>query len=146
MMRLSLIKAERRRFIIFIAVGILNTLFGYGAFALFLLAGLSNDLAVLFGMIAGILFNYATVKQVFSAHGLTRLPHFLVAYAVLLIINISSLRLLSSQGVNAFLGEAIIVICLTPISFLAMRFLVFPGSKHNDHVDPASKNLANGKM
>jgi hypothetical protein len=117
---------DMRRFALFIGAGLVNTLFGYSAFAFFLWAGAGNDLAVLFGMISGIIFNYGTIGAVFSARGLSRLPHFLAVYGSLLLANILSLRFLTANGMNAFLGEAMIVAIVTPISFFAMQRLVFP--------------------
>jgi putative flippase GtrA len=117
---------EKKRFAMFIGTGVVNTLFGYAAFAFFLWAGVGHDLAVLFGMIAGIIFNYGTIGAVFASRGFSRLPHFLAVYAVLLMTNIFSLRFLTGQGFNAYLGEALIVAVLTPISFLAMRHVFTP--------------------
>lgn len=44
-------------FVKFILVGILNTAFGYGAFALLMYTGLHYSAAVVLSTIAGILFN-----------------------------------------------------------------------------------------
>jgi putative flippase GtrA len=116
---------EWRRFLLFVAVGVINTCFGYAAFAFFLWLGVGNDMSVLFGMIAGIIFNYSTIGAVFSARGISRLPHFLVTYLVLLTVNVFALRYLVALGVSPYLGEAIIVATVTPISFFLMRRFVF---------------------
>lgn len=117
---------EGRRFALFIGAGMVNTLFGYCAFAFFLWAGLGNDLAVLFGMIAGIIFNYGTIGAVFASRGFGRLPYFLAVYGALLVTNILLLRFLVARGMNPYLGEALIVAVLTPISFLTMRAVFAP--------------------
>lgn len=142
MMRQLTSPAERRRFVAFLGAGVINTLFGYGAFALFLWAGLGKDLAVLFGMIAGIAFNYGTIGKVFAAQGFTRLPHFLATYALLFVANIAALRLLESFGLGHLVAEAIILPCLVPVTFLAMRFFVFPTGQ--DAGKP--ENLAEGSV
>jgi putative flippase GtrA len=116
---------EKRRFFAFAAVGVLNTCFGYGAFALLIWLGAGNDLAVLLGMIAGMLFNFGTIGRVFSARGFARLPHFIGTYALLMIANIAALRFLVAAGTNILLAEAIILAFIVPVSFLAMRFFVF---------------------
>lgn len=120
------IPTERRRFLMFIGAGAINTCFGYAAFAFFRWVGLTNDFAVVFGMIAGIAFNFGTIGTVFSSRSFSRLPYFLGVYGILLIANILALRGLVALGINAYVGEAIIVALLTPISFLAMRLFVFP--------------------
>ena len=117
--------SDRRRFVMFVGAGIVNTCFGYAAFAFFIWAGVGNDLAVLFGMIAGVAFNFGTIGAVFSSRGFSRLPHFLAVYGALLFTNILMLRALVAAGTGPYLGEAIIIALLTPISFVAMRRLVF---------------------
>ncbi len=117
--------SDWRRFAKFIGAGIVNTCFGYAAFAFFVWVGLGNDLAVLFGMIAGIAFNFGTISAVFSSRGFSRLPHFLAVYGALLVTNILMLRALVAAGTGPYLGEAVIIALLTPISFVAMRRLVF---------------------
>lgn len=138
----AILLAEPKRFAAFIAAGVINTLFGYGAFALLLWAGLGKDLAVLFGMIAGIAFNYGTIGKVFAAQGFSRLPHFLATYAVLFVANISALRLLGSFGLSHLVAEAIILIGLVPVTFLAMRLFVFPAD--GDAEKP--EHLAKGRV
>ena len=113
------------RFLRFLIAGVINTCFGYAAFAFFIWTGLSNDWAVLFGMIAGIAFNFGTIGAVFSSSGFARLPHFLIVYGALLVANILLLRALVASGCGPYIGEAIVVSILTPISFIAMRRLVF---------------------
>ena len=49
------------RFPQFVLVGILNTAFGYGCFALFIYLGLHYTIAVLLGTCLGILFNFKTL-------------------------------------------------------------------------------------
>ena len=47
-------------FIKFLAVGVLNTLFGYGIFALLLFIGLHYAVASILATICGVLFNFKT--------------------------------------------------------------------------------------
>jgi len=106
--------------------GGLNTCFGYVAFASFLwLTGL-KELAVIFGTIAGVLFNFNTYKMVFAGRGFSRLPHFVSFYVAVLCLNILLLRLMTTAGVSPYLGQAVIVSLIAPLSFLTLRFWVFP--------------------
>jgi putative flippase GtrA len=146
MSSMSFIRSEHRRFGAFILAGIINTLFGYGAFALLLWAGIGNDLAVLFGMIAGIAFNYGTIGHVFATQGFARLPHFLFTYAILMVANIAALRVMVAGGMNSFLAEAIILICIVPVSFLAMRFFVFLPKTGPVALETEPENLSNRRM
>lgn len=126
-----LFDSEARRFVLFLAMGAVNTAFGLGAFAVFLWAGCARDLAVVLSTIAGVAFNFRTVGSVFAARGFSRLPHYVAAYAVLMLANIALLRLLVAAGLGAVLAEAIVVIAIAPLSFFIMRWFVFvPAPEH----------------
>ena len=110
----------------FLAAGGLNTCFGYAAFAVFLWLTGSKDFAVIFGTIAGIAFNFGTYGAVFARSGFARLRHFIAFYVAVLGANILLLRLLTSAGISAYLGQAAVILLITPVSFVVMRTLVFP--------------------
>lgn len=119
------IDAEWRRFAIFLVVGAINTGFGYAAFALFLWVGFGRDMAVVLGTIAGVAFNFRTIGAVFAAQGVSRLPHFVAAYGLLLGANLTLLRMVTTIGVGPYPGEAMVVLVIAPMSFLIMRRFVF---------------------
>lgn len=116
---------EWRRFALFMVVGAVNTGFGYAAFALFMWVGFGRDMAVVLGTIAGVVFNFRTIGAVFAAHGVSRLPHFVAAYGLLLGANLALLRLVTAIGVGPYPGEALVVLVIAPMSFLIMRRFVF---------------------
>jgi putative flippase GtrA len=118
----------RRHVLLFLAAGGLNTCFGYAAFVVFLWLGNSKEVAVVLGTAAGIAFNFQTYGAVFSRSGFGRLPHFVALYLVLLGANILLLRLLTASRLSPYAGQAIIVVLSTPISFVAMRTVVFPAA------------------
>lgn len=109
----------------FLAAGILNTCFGYSAFGFLVWIGLANDAAVIGSMLAGMAFNFGTFRRAFSEKGLSRLPAFLLVYGMLLLSNIFVLRILVAAGAGPFIGQAIIVVLITPISFFALKRFVF---------------------
>jgi putative flippase GtrA len=125
MMAASRLPDDWLRFIRFLFAGGINTCFGYAAFAFFIWTGLPNDFAVTCSMIAGVAFNFGTFGKVFASRGFTALPAFLGVYGLLLIANIFLLRALVTAGFGPYLGQAIVVAILTPISFLALKRLVF---------------------
>ena len=56
-----------KKFRKFFLVGVVNTIFGYSLYALFLSLGFHYNIAVLFSTILGILFNFKTIgKFVFN--------------------------------------------------------------------------------
>lgn len=122
---------ELGRFALFLGAGAVNTLFGYSAFALCIALGMPNDLSVLVCTIAGALFNFRTIGAVFAANGLAALPRFVIAYALIAPANMLLLRVTIALGAGAYLGEALVIAILAPISFLAMRRFVFPAAREH---------------
>jgi GtrA-like protein len=117
--------ADWRRFSRFLIAGAINTCFGYTAFAFFIWVGLLNDVAVTCSMLAGIAFNFNTFGKVFASRGFNRLPAFLLVYGTLLLANIFLLRALVAADFSPYFGQAIVVALITPISFFALKRLVF---------------------
>ena len=114
-------------FIRFILVGILNTMVGYGLFALFIYLGLHYSLAVLFSTILGVLFNFKSIgKLVFNSNNNERIYHFISVYILLYLLNVSGLWGLSSIGMeNMYVAGAILLAPLAIISFILNKNFVF---------------------
>ncbi len=114
-------------FIRFILVGILNTMVGYGLFALFIYLGLHYSLAVLFSTILGVLFNFKSIgKLVFNSNNNERIYHFIGVYILLYLLNVSGLWGLSSIGMeNMYVAGAILLAPLAIISFILNKNFVF---------------------
>ena len=114
-------------FIRFILVGILNTMVGYGLFALFIYLGLHYSLAVLFSTILGVLFNFKSIgKLVFNSNNNERIYHFRGVYILLYLLNVSGLWGLSSIGMeNMYVAGAILLAPLAIISFILNKNFVF---------------------
>lgn len=118
-------RADLSRFALFLAAGGVNTLFGYGVFALLIWLGMTGTTAVILSTVAGVIFNFHTFRRVFIAQGLTRLPHFVGMYAVIMLVNVVLLHVLTRAGLSSYLAQALIVLAVAPCSFLAMRNFVF---------------------
>src|SRR6195952_1656932 len=92
----------------FLAVGALNTLFGYVMFSLLVLAGIAPGWALFIGTLVGLLFNYfPTGRLVFASRGLGRLPWFVAVYGLTFLGNLWSLRSLIAAGLSPLLAQAI---------------------------------------
>lgn len=117
--------AEVRKFVAFLAVGTVNTVFGYAAYAALLLTGLVPSVAVVGSTIAGMVFNFASLGSLFGSHARHRFPRYLVTYAMLLGGNIVLLNAIIAAGIGPFVGQGIAVVILAPLSFLLMRRFVF---------------------
>lgn len=112
----------------FLAVGGLNTAFGYCLFAVLIWAGLKAELAILIGNIIGPLFNYVTYGKLAFNRKLGRhnLPLFLGNYAAFYVINIALLWLLRDWlQLSDYLTQLILTPFLALGMFLSLRFIVF---------------------
>ena len=105
-------------------VGLLNTAFGYGAYALFILAGLWPGAALVLGMAAGMAFNFQTMRRlVFRSQG--RIVRFILAYGLILATNWLLLRLLLHAGLSELSGQAALALPMAALSFSLQRRFVF---------------------
>jgi putative flippase GtrA len=117
---------EVRRVFSFLAAGLANTAFGYGAYALCIAIGTTPAAAVVISTVAGVAFNYRTLGAVFAARGFARLPQFLMAYGALIPLNIALVRLAQGAGANPYLAGAVALAAVVPLTYTAMRLFVFP--------------------
>ena len=118
--------AERRRFVTFLLVGLLNTAVGYAIFAAFLFLGANYMTAAVGATVLGVLFNFQSIgRLVFGASGKRLLPRFLAVYALQCVANIALLRAFAAADVPFLLSEAVILPVLAVASFVLMRSWVF---------------------
>lgn len=110
----------------FLAVGVLNTGFGYVIFAAGVLAGLSSGIALAIAMVIGVVFNFFTLgRLVFGSRDPTRLPRFVGVYALTYVVNLMLLGLWEGAGVGSLLGQLACLPVTVSLTFVLMRFLVF---------------------
>lgn len=122
-------KLRDRQFLRFLAVGGLNTLFGYGVFSLLVLAGMAPGLALLIATVLGVLFNYCTTGRiVFAVRGWGRLPRFALVYGLTFLANLWSLNSLIAAGLSPLLAQAILLPVVVIATFALNKFLVFGGT------------------
>jgi putative flippase GtrA len=122
----SLIKDKR--FLKFVFVGIINTIFGYSLYALLLVFNFHYTLAVLFSTIIGVLFNFKTTgKLVFKCSENKFILKFILVYAVVYIINTLIIKISTGYGFNFYWGGIFSLLFTVPISFLLNSEFVFRG-------------------
>lgn len=123
-------KLRNDQFVWFLAVGGLNTLFGYGVFSLLVLVGLAPGVALLIATMLGVAFNYFTTGRiVFAAKGLGRLPWFIGVYGLTFLINLWSLRFLTSEGLSPFLAQALLLPAIVVTNFALNKLFVFRAAR-----------------
>ena len=124
--RPGLAALARNRFVRFLLVGVLNTAFGYACFAALLWTGLHYSLALALATVAGVLFNFRTIGGlVFGSTDARLLARFVLVYLVVYTGNVAGLALLQAAGLNAFAGQAVLVLPAAIASFLLNRRFVF---------------------
>ena len=118
------------RFVKFLAIGGLNTLFGFTVYALFALTELSTFTVLIVSTVAGITFNFFTTGGlVFRDLGLARVPRFLISYAAIFLINLKLIEWLAPLYGGRIWAMAIILLPMTLLSYFMLAGFVFKVKK-----------------
>ena len=118
-------------FVKFIFVGVLNTAFGYLAYALLLFLGLHYTLAVVLSTIAGVLFKFTTTGTIVFKNNNTKLIFkFVAVYAITTTLGIIILRMAELAGINLYLAGLVSTGICAIIAFLLNKNWVFKYEKN----------------
>ena len=114
------------RFIRFLIVGGVNTLFGYGVFAIFILFGLHYVLASALSTIAGVMFNFQTIRKiVFESDDNSLIFRFILLYCFLYAFQLGLLRGFEMVGVGPLIAGFIFIFPMAILSYLLNKYFVF---------------------
>ena len=128
--RVWVIEHLNRQFLRFLLVGVLNTLFGYTMFALFIFSGVHYSLASLFSTILGVLFNFRTTgRLVFNNRNNSLLWRFSLVYTVVYGCNVGLLRVMDGYSIDMYVAGAVVVFPLALLSFFLNKRFVFEVGK-----------------
>ena len=117
---------NHKKFIKFLFVGGLNTVFGYSVFALLVFMGLHYSFAVILGTILGILFNFKTIgKIVFNNSNNRLLFKFIGVYGVICVSNILFLRVFDILKCNIYIAGAVLILPMAILAFSLNKKFVF---------------------
>jgi len=118
------------RFIRFLIVGGINTIFGYLVFAFLIFLKFHYALAVLLSTALGVLFNFKTTGRLVFGNGDNRLiGRFIGVYSVLYFVNVAALKFLNLLKMNMYLAGALMILPMAMLSFLMMKRFVFKGQQ-----------------
>ncbi len=110
----------------FIAVGVLNTAFGFGCYYVFLQYGFHYAQALLLATILGVLFNFkSTGFLVFRSIDNSLIIKFIAGYVVVYIINLIGIKLLTELKLTPEFGGALLILPMAALSFLINKNFVF---------------------
>lgn len=107
------------RFVKFLFVGVLNTAFGFAAYAVLLkLFGLPWQWALALSYVLGVLWNFGMHGRiVFGTRGLGRLPAYILAYVSIFLLNRWVLAMLIAAGLSELWAQAILVLPMAMVAF-----------------------------
>jgi putative flippase GtrA len=119
---------HHQRILKFISVGVLNTLFGYGIYAVLVFIDLPYLIALFIATLAGITFNYFSIgRLVFkSKGGLNVFAKFIATYGVVYFVNAVGLEVsIKHFQVGPYIGQALCVPLSVLLSWVLMNYWVY---------------------
>jgi putative flippase GtrA len=121
------------RFIRFLFVGGINTLFSYLVFSVFILLQFHYAIASFLATILGILFNFFTTgKIVFNNNDPKLLFRFFGVYGIIYLFNLLGLKIFNDYQVNLLIAGAILVFPSAILSYFLNKVLVFRVKKQQN--------------
>ncbi|HJV00525.1 MAG TPA: GtrA family protein [Burkholderiaceae bacterium] len=128
----------RRRWFRFGLAGVLNTAFGYGAYALLLALGLHYALANLGALALGVCFSFRTHATLVFGHGHGRpsgarpgarsgvlFGRYVLGWLVLYGVNVAAIAVLLRAGLGPYAAGALWLAPQAVLSYLVQRHFVF---------------------
>jgi len=115
------------QFIKFILVGILNTIFGYLIYSLFIYIGVHYSFASFISTIVGVAFNYKSIGVLVfknKNNKINRKLKFISVYLITYFINIIFLGVLSKYF-NLYISAAVLIVPVALLSFYLNKKFVF---------------------
>ena len=120
------------RFIRFLLVGGVNTVFSYSLYALLIYMKVHYSLAALLGNIISVLFNFNTTgRLVFRNSSNSLLIKFAAVYAVTYLLGVSALWVFNSFKFDMYLAGMLLILPMAVISFMLNSKFVFKEKKTN---------------
>lgn len=114
------------RFLRFLFIGSINTLFSYSIYTFLLFLGLNYAIANLFALVTGIIFSFKTQGAlVFNNSSYHLFWRFILCWVMIYGVNITFIASIMALGLDAYLAGALAIPPVVLISYLAQKYLVF---------------------
>ncbi|TYC75972.1 GtrA family protein [Stappia sp. BW2] len=134
--RTALTDLMSSRVVRFLGAGIINTAFGYGVFAILVLAGVHPQVALVAQFGLGVIWNFSIhARFVFGVSGFGRLPLYGLAYVVAYAFNALLLAGLTGAGVPALGAQ---LLSLPPVVALSYVLVARALGAHRNGKDEQS--------
>lgn len=112
-------REDGARFLRFLAVGVLNTAFGYALYAVLVWSGLSPQPALALSFAIGVLWNYLThARLVFGQSGLRLILPYAGAYLLIYLVNAGALQLALRAGLSPLVAQGLLVLPMAALAFV----------------------------
>jgi putative flippase GtrA len=116
---------QRKRLWRYYQAGVVNTLFGYGAFAALVASGLNIYVAQIIAYIVGVTFNYVTYSR-YVFHGQRASPgRFIASYAVNYALSVLALAGFTHLGFSPYAAGLFSTIGVSLINYFILGKVVF---------------------
>ena len=114
------------QFLRFLVIGLVNTTFSYGVYAILIFVGLYYAIANLAALLLGLLFSFKMQGRFVFGNSDNRLFwKFLFAWSLIYFATIALIGELISVGFNAYIAGALALPFTTVLSYLMQKFFVF---------------------
>jgi putative flippase GtrA len=108
--------------------GVINTLFGFGLYALFVGAGLNMYVAQVIAHMLGVAFNYLTYSRHVFRDATPAKGRFALSYLGAYGLGVAVLALVSQWVASPYLAGAVATVIVSLVNYFALRHLVFARS------------------
>jgi putative flippase GtrA len=127
MSRLQLLaRIKQHRFLKFLVVGGINTLFGFITYSALAFSDLSTFIVLLISTFVGISFNiFTTGGLVFRDLSFHRIPRFIIIAIVIFLSNLELIKCLSPLYVGRIEAMAIIIVPMTILNYFLLVWFVY---------------------
>ncbi|PPB81571.1 putative flippase GtrA [Albidovulum inexpectatum] len=116
-------RSDLGRLVRFLLVGVVNTAFGFGVYALLIWLALAPQLALALSWCLGVLWNFGThARLVFDTTGLDRLPFYVASYGAIYVVNAGCLSALLALGLHPIAAQAVLVLPIAVLAYLLVSF------------------------
>lgn len=117
--------SEWKRIFRYYQAGVVNTLFGYGIYSLFIACGVSMYVAQIVSTVMGAAFNYITYSRyAFSEHRASK-SKFFFSYVINYILSVGILFFVAKFITSPYMAGLATVVIVSGFNYLILRNLVF---------------------
>ena len=122
--------SETQRFIKFLFVGAINTVFGYSAYVVLLYVGLHYSAASLLATVLGVIFNFFTTgRLVFENMDYRKFVRFCLVYVCSYLINLVCLAIFDAAGANMYWAGLPLILPMALLTYHLNKRFVFAVKK-----------------